>query len=283
MREEGRPEDRSPAVEGAAAFLQERLDGLAPEALVVLGSGLSDLADEVEGGIAVPFVDVPGYPAPTVEGHAGRYVGGHLEGVPVLVQAGRFHVYEGHSMEQVVAPVRVASALGVNVVIVTNAAGGVTRGLEPGSLMLIEDHVNLMWRSPLAGPVREGEDRFPDMSRPYDPALQRLTARAALELGIRLRRGTYCALAGPTYETPAEVRMLERLGADAVGMSTVPEVVTSRALGLRVLAVSMITNRAAGLGVGSLSHQEVIQVGREAGATLRRLLRRVIAELPGVG
>lgn len=266
-------------VQAAAAALEGRLPWT-PEVLVVLGSGLGDLAREAEDAVEVPFGELPGFPAPTVEGHAGRYVAGLVGGRRALMQAGRFHLYEGHSPDVVAAPVRVAGRLGVRTVVLTNAAGGVGRGLEPGSLMLIDDHVNLMWTSPLVGPVREGESRFPDMSRPYDPALQELAAKVALDLDIALRPGVYAGLRGPSYETPAEIRMMERLGVDAVGMSTVPEVLTARALGMSVLAFSMITNRAAGLSGEPLSHDDVVVVAGRAGKTLGRLIRRLLPELP---
>lgn len=271
---------RSPeAVEAGARFLEE-LMGVRPEVHLVLGSGLGEVADAVENAAEVPFGDVPGLPGAGVAGHAGRFVAGEMEGRAVLVQAGRFHLYEGHPEAVVSAPVRIAAALGVGTLVLTNAAGGIRRSLEPGSLMLLEDHINLMWRSPLAGPVRPGEERFPDMSAPYDPALQRVAEEAARELEIPLQRGVYAGLLGPTYETPAEIRMLERLGADAVGMSTVPEVVTARALELRCLAVSVITNRAAGLSPEPPSHDEVMEVGRRAGGSLAALLLRVVARLP---
>ncbi|RMH11091.1 MAG: purine-nucleoside phosphorylase, partial [Gemmatimonadetes bacterium] len=191
-----------------------------------------------------------------------------------------FHAYEGHPMEVLCAPVRVARRLGVHTCIFTNAAGGAAPRLGPGSLMLIDDHINLLWRSPLAGPVLDGETRFPDMSAPYDPALQRLALEVARDARVPLERGTYAAVLGPSYETPAEVRMLRWMGADAIGMSTVPEVITARAAGLRVLGFSLITNRAAGLSGQPLSHDEVVEVGRRAGARLEGILRGVLRRLP---
>ncbi len=251
-----------------------------PRVLLVLGSGLSSLAAEVENPVEIPFSDVPGFPGEVVAGHGGRFVAGRLGGRAVLVQAGRFHLYEGYPPETVVAPIRVAAALGVRTVVLTNAAGGVNRHLGPGSLMLIDDHMNMLWRSPLAGPVRDGEERFPDMSAPYDPALQALAVEVALELGIPLARGTYVAVLGPSYETPAEIRMIERMGGDAVGMSTVPEVIAARARGLRVLAFSLITNPAAGRSLAPLDHREVLEVGRAAGGTLGRLIAAVVTRMP---
>jgi purine-nucleoside phosphorylase len=273
------------SVPAAADYLRAKI-GSVPTVSIVLGSGLGAIETELTGGVAVPFAEVPGYPAPGVEGHAGRYVAGRLGGVDVLLQCGRFHLYEGHPPEVVAAPVRVAAALGVRAVVFTNAAGAIRGTLEPGDLVLLEDHLNLMFGSPLSGPVRPGETRFPDMSCPYDPVLRSLALDAALESGSNLQEGTYAAVLGPAYETPAEVRMLALLGADVVGMSTVPEVIVARALGIRCLAFSVVTNKAAGLGQGVLSHQEVIEGGRRAGGRLARLLTcllpRVAEELYSV-
>ena len=262
----------------AAAFLAARLP-FVPRLAVVLGSGLGHLVDELEDPAGVSFADVPGFPPATVPGHAGTFVAGRLDGAEVLFQRGRYHLYEGHPPGVVAAPVRVAAALGVESIVLTNASGGIRPSLEPGDLMLVEDHINLMARSPLVGLVEEGETRFPDMSAAYDDELRRLTLAAAAELGVELERGVYAALLGPAYETPAEVRMLGRLGADVVGMSTVPEVLVARARGVRVLALSVVTNKATGLGGGPLSHEEVVEVGREAGGRLARLLRAVIPRI----
>ncbi len=250
-----------------------------PEAHLVLGSGLSALADRVSDPVTVPFADVPGFPSVDVAGHQGVFRLGTVAGKRVLVQAGRFHLYEGHSPSDVIAPVRVGAALNSPVLILTNAAGGIGRTLHPGSVMVIDDHINLMWRSPLAGPVVGGEGRFPDLSQPYDRDLQRLAHRVALELGIPVERGTYAAVMGPSYETPAEIQMLHHLGADAVGMSTVPEAIAAAALGLRVLGFSMISNKAAGLGP-PLNHAEVMAVGRDAGGRLGQVVEGVLARLP---
>jgi purine-nucleoside phosphorylase len=266
-------------VEAAARALDRRFPGT-PTVSIVLGSGLSGLVEGVEDPVEVPFQEVPGLPASGVAGHAGRFVHGRLEGRPVLLQAGRFHAYEGHPMEVVCAPVRIAAALGVGAMVFTNAAGGISRGLEPGTLLLLDDHLDLQLRGPLAGPVVPGEERFPDMSAPYDPGLQRRAVAAAAELGIHLPRGVYAAVLGPSYETPAEVAMLRTLGADVVGMSTVPEVIAARARGIPVLAISLVTNRAAGLSLSPLSHDEVLETGRVAGRRLERLLRRLVGELP---
>ncbi len=262
----------------AAETLRSRL-GFAPDALLVLGSGLGPLAAAVDEPVVVGFDEIPGMPASGVAGHAGRWIGGRLEGRSVLVQSGRFHYYEGYGSDIVTAPVRIAGALGIESVVLTNAAGGLRSDLEPGTIMLLDDHINLMGRSPLAGPVQGGEERFPDMSAPYDPRLQALARSAAAEAGVPMSRGTYCALLGPSYETPAEIRMLARLGADAVGMSTVPEVIVARASGLRVLAFSMITNKASGLGQHELAHSEVMEVGRMAAGALEAIIRGVLRRM----
>lgn len=266
-------------VEAVADALRARLGG-DPEVLVVLGSGLGQLADAVVDAVVVPFVELPGWPGTSVVGHAGRYVGGRIGGRSVLLQAGRFHLYEGHAPEVVAAPIRVAAALGVGTVVLTNAAGGVDPALEPGDLVLIEDHINLMFRSPLVGPVREGDVRFPDMSAPYDAELRALARHAAEAVGVPLRGGVYAAMLGPSFETAAEVRMLGTLGAHVVGMSTVPEVIAARARALRCLAFSVVTNKGTGLTSEPQTHEEVMEVGRRAGAALVRILEELLRILP---
>jgi purine-nucleoside phosphorylase len=268
----------SPDVARAASFLASKLPFM-PGVAVVLGSGLGPLAGELEGATSVAFEDVPGLPPPGVPGHAGRFVAGRLGGAEVLFQCGRYHLYEGHPPDVVGAPSRVAAALGVETLVLTNAAGGVRPSLEPGDLVLLDDHINLSARSPLVGPVEEGEVRFPDMSAPYDAGLRNIALAAAAELGIELERGVYAAVLGPAYETAAEVRMLGALGADVVGMSTVPEVLVARASGMRCLALSVVTNKATGLGGGVLSHEDVIATGHRAGERLARLLRVVIPRI----
>ncbi len=264
-----------------ADFLRARFPwgDAAPELFAVLGSGLGFVADALEDAVSVPFGEVPGFPAAAVEGHAGRVVMGMLEGRRALVQAGRFHVYEGHELDVVVLPVRIAAALGTPVFLVTNAAGGANPGFGPGTLMLIADHLNLMGRNPLIGAARPGEPRFPDMSAAYDPGLRGLARRVAGELGIPLAEGVYAAVTGPSYETPAEVRMVGVLGGDAVGMSTVPEVIAARAAGMRVLGISLITNPGAGLSPEPLSHDEVLEAGREAAPRFEGLVRGVVREM----
>jgi purine-nucleoside phosphorylase len=262
----------------AAAAVQKRLGKLKPRVAIVLGSGLGFLADEVSGAIRIPYHTIPGFPEPGVAGHKGELVAGTLEGVPVIVQAGRFHLYEGHPAAVAALPARVFAELGVRMLVVTNAAGGVRRTFPGGTLMLIADHINLMWRNPLIGQPEPGEERFPIMHEPYDGELRALAREVAREAGIPLEEGVYAGLLGPSYETPAEVRMLERLGADAVGMSTVPEVLVARSRGIRCLGFSSITNPGAGITGEALSHQEVLvaseQIARRLSVVVKGVLKR---------
>ena len=263
----------------AVAAVRERLGGAEPRVAVVLGSGLGGLAEALPAPTRIPYKEIPGFPLPSVEGHAGELIAGELEGVPVILQSGRFHLYEGHPPDTAALPVRVFAELGVQILIVTNAAGGLQPAFRIPTLMLIADHVNLMWRNPLIGPVLEGEERFPDMAAPYDPDLRALARQAAAEAGVWLEEGVYAGVLGPSYETPAEIGMLGRIGADAVGMSTVPEVVAARARGLRVLGISSITNRAAGLSGEPLSHEEVLAAGRQLAADLEVVVKGVLRGL----
>ncbi|MGI9627251.1 MAG: purine-nucleoside phosphorylase [Longimicrobiales bacterium] len=265
-------------VSKSAEVLLERI-GEPPSLHLILGSGLSALADTISDPTSVGFEELPGFPAPTVQGHAGRFVSGRIGGVPVLIQAGRFHFYEGVAQDVVTAPVRVGRRIGAQALLVTNAAGGIRRDLVPGSLMLIDDHVNLQFRSALSGPLVDGDDRFPDMSAPYDRGFLAAAESVAASLGLPVPRGTYGAVLGPSYETPAEVRALARAGVDAVGMSTVPEVTCARALGQRVLGFSMISNLAAGLSPVPLSHDDVVKTGVAAGARLADLILELIPRL----
>ncbi|CAN5678994.1 purine nucleoside phosphorylase I, inosine and guanosine-specific [soil metagenome] len=268
----------SAAIEAAVDAVRAR-DARVPDVALILGSGLGALADAMDDATALPFGDVPGFPEPGVVGHGGRLVIGTLEGVTCITLQGRFHLYEGHDPATVALPTRVMIGLGARTLIVTNAAGGIKRSFRAGDLMLIEDHINLMGRNPLTGPVLEGETRFPDMSRAYDERLLQLAEQAASRAGVSLVRGVYGAVPGPSYETPAEVRMLERLGADAVGMSTVPEVIVARARGVPVLGISLISNAAAGISEQPLSHDEVVAAGREAESRFALLVRGVLAEV----
>jgi purine-nucleoside phosphorylase len=246
---------------------------------IVLGSGLAGVADAVRDPVRILYRDIPGFPEPGAPGHKGELVGGTLDGVPVLVQSGRFHLYEGHAPAVAALPTRVFARLGVATLVVTNAAGGLRPTFRPPTLMLIADHINLMFRNPLIGPVAEGDTRFPDMSDPYDPGLRAVARDVARAERIPLEEGVYAAVLGPSFETPAEIRMLARLGADAIGMSTVPEVLAARARGLRCLGCSSITNAAAGLTAQKLSHEEVLAAGRAVAGQLERLVRGVLQRL----
>ncbi len=270
------------AARAAAAAVRDRLglaDGAAPACAIVLGSGLGDLAGDVADARRVPFADVPGFPPATVEGHAGALLSGALGGRPVLLLAGRFHLYEGHPAPLAAFAVRVVHALGARTLFLSNAAGGVRRTLGPGDLMVIADHLNLTGRNPLVGPLQDGDLRFPDMSEPYDGRLRARLRDAARATGVPVAEGVYAGLLGPSFETPAEVRMLERLGADAVGMSTVPEAIVARALGMRVAGVSLVTNAASGHTGQALTHAEVLEAGREASARFRALVTEFVRRL----
>jgi purine-nucleoside phosphorylase len=279
MSESARTVDLQPTL----SFLRERITR-APHAILVLGSGLGGVADEIEDAVRIPFGDIPGFPRRTqsLAGHAGALVAGRWGGVEVVAMQGRFHLYEGWEPNDVALPIRALAALGAEVMLLTNAAGGLRPGMEPGDLMIIADHINLMFRNPLIGAVVPGEERFPDMSDPYDRGFRRETEAAALELGIPVTEGVYAALLGPSYETPAEIRMMRVLGADAVGMSTVPEVIVARALGVRCLGISCITNLAAGLGGTKLSHDEVMEVGMQVRDRLAALVRAVLPRVAGL-
>ena len=254
----------------AAEFLRGR--GFAtPEIGIVLGSGLGALADAVEDTLSLGAAEIPGYPVSRVEGHAGALVSGTPAGRRVLVFRGRVHYYEGFSLAEVAFPVRVLAALGGRTLVLTCAAGGIT--VEPGSLMLLRDHLNLMGGSPLRGPNDEElGPRFPDMTEVYDAGLRTRAREVAARLGIPLAEGVYAAFHGPEYETPAEILMARALGADAVGMSTVPEAIAARHAGLRVVAVALVTNRAAGLGGGPLAHEEVLEAAERASASVAALV-----------
>ena len=270
--------EKATSVDATVAYLRERVPRQ-PAVMLVLGSGLGALADEIEGAVRIPFAEIPGFAPVTVVGHSGTLVAGTLEGVQCVALQGRFHLYEGHGADMAALPVRAMAALGARRLIITNAAGGINRSFRAGDLMIIEDHINMMGRNPLTGPLVAGDVRCPDMSQPYSPALRRLAGSVAAEAGVRTVRGVYCAVSGPSYETPAEVRMLERLGADAVGMSTVPEVIVARAIGVEVLGISLISNAAAGISAAPLAHAEVVEAGREAAARFALLVRGVLRAL----
>jgi inosine/guanosine/xanthosine phosphorylase family protein len=253
---------------------------LRPRLGLVLGSGLGGLADEIEEAVAIPFTQVPGWPAPTAGGHAGRLLLGKLRGLPVACLQGRLHMYEGLSERLVAEPVLLMGRLGAEMVLLTNASGGVNPEFGAGTLMVLTDHINLTGRNPLVGPSDEGEGpRFPDMSAVYDRELrQRLHAAARAE-DVEMHEGVYLGLLGPTYETPAEVRMIRTLGADAVGMSTVLEAIAANWSGMRVCAVSLVTNPGAGLSPTPLQHGEVLEAADKAGPALARVIGRFAEDL----
>lgn len=271
----------------AAEYIRSR-SGLQPKIAVVLGSGLGAFADILEDATVIPYDEIPNFARSTVEGHAGKLVIGKSRGVPIIVQQGRFHFYEGYDMEQVMLPVRAFSLLGVETVILTNAAGSIRTSVSPGTLMLIRDHINLMGVNPLRGPNDERiGPRFPDMTSVYDRELQTLVYGLAQEMAAErdgdserfLWRGVYCALSGPTYETPSEIRMLRILGADAVGMSTVPEAIAARHKGMRVLGISCISNVAAGMTDAPINHEEVMEMGIKVSGLFQELLQRTIVRI----
>lgn len=254
------------------------------ELAVVLGSGLGGYEEKLEDAVFIPYQDIPGFPLSTVAGHAGRFAVGTLFGKRVMVMCGRFHSYEGYEMGLVTMPVRVMRLLGVKTLILTNAAGGVNEGFKPGDLMLIEDYLNFSGRNPLRGPnMEEFGPRFPDMSEAYAPALRECALRAAEKLGLSLQKGVYCWFNGPTYETPAEIRMARVLGADAVGMSTVPETIVAHHAGMKVLGISTITNMAAGIKKEKINHAEVMEIGRRVKSDFTRLMDQIIADIPKEG
>ena len=263
----------------AAAAIRTCIPAATPVAAIVLGSGLGGLANDIQQAVRIPYREIPGFPSATVPGHAGELIAGTLEGRPVLALAGRFHLYEGHDVRLAAFPARVVHALGARTLIVSNAAGGVNPSFGAGDLMLIRDHINLMFQNPLIGALKDGDTRFPDMLDAYDPGLAELARTAAKARDVTLREGVYAALLGPTYETAAEVRMLGTLGADAVGMSTVPEVVVARALGMRVLGISCVTNLACGLAAAPITHTEVIETTARVAAQLQQLVRGIVSKL----
>ncbi len=246
---------------------------------IVLGSGLGDFAEEFKDSVALPYSDIPGFVSSTAVGHVGRLVIGKLADVPIIAMQGRVHYYEGYSLEEVTFPIRTFKLLGVETLILTNAAGGIDVQLSQGALMVISDHLNLMGVNPLRGVNDERFGaRFPDMTEVYSRELQELVMDEARSLGITTRRGIYAALAGPSYETPAEIHMLRAFGADAVGMSTVPEAIVARQMGMKVLGISCITNMAAGISENPINHEEVMETGQRVRETFTQLLRGVIAK-----
>ncbi|MCB9832403.1 MAG: purine-nucleoside phosphorylase [Planctomycetes bacterium] len=267
-------------LEAASAALNRQL-GSRPAIGIVLGSGLAPLAAEVVEARRIPTSSLPGYPPSTVLGHEGVFLAGKIAERELLMLSGRIHAYEGYGLDEVVMPVRLMALAGVRTLILTNAAGGLAPEFQPGDLMLIEDHLNLQGNSPLRGPnVADWGPRFPDMTEVYSRRLRELALARAGAQGLDLRRGVYASCPGPQYETPAEIRMLRALGADAVGMSTVPEAIVARHMGLEVLAFSVISNLAAGISPTPLDHEEVVAAGLAVGPRLAALVRAIVADLP---
>ncbi len=273
-------------VSEAAAFLRARLGLLAPKVGIVLGSGLGAVAEAVAEPIFVPYAEIPHFPQSTVAGHSGRMIAGLLGGTPVLAMQGRVHFYEGYTPQQVTFPMRVLGALGLKAVVLTNAAGGIAEGYEIGQLVALADHINLMGFNPLVGPnvprfaVKPGAGlRFFDMTEAYSKKLRELASTAAEEEGFKLGEGVYLAVSGPSFETPAEIRAFRCLGATLVGMSTVPETIVARHMGIEVLGISCVTNLAAGLGATELSHEEVFAAGRQVEHRLARLFERLVPRI----
>ena len=260
----------------ASGYIRERIP-FAPKLALVLGSGWNMILEDMESPVRIPYAEVPGMIGSTVPGHAGEWVFGKIGGREICVMAGRIHYYEGHSLKDVTLPIRVMKALGIETVVLTNAAGAVNKGFEPGDMMLITDHINLTANNPLIGPNDdELGTRFPDMSKAYDPALREVAKAIALEQGLTLREGVYMWLTGPSFETPAEIRMARAMGADAVGMSTVPETIVARHGGMRVLALSCMTNMAAGVLDQPLTHQEVLETMARVRVPYRAFIARLI-------
>ena len=263
----------------ASDFIKGKIGDFKPEIGIILGSGLGELADEY-CDIAIPYSEIPGFEASTVSGHKSRLVFANINGKKVVMMQGRFHFYEGHSIQKVVFPVKVMKKLGVKTLIVTNAAGGVNPDFKPADLMIITDHINHMGVNPLIGPNdSDMGERFPDMSEVYTKKYVKLAEDIGEKLGIKLQKGVYIALTGPSYETPAEVRMARIIGADAVGMSTVPEAITASWAGMNVIGLSCICNSAAGVSTVGLSHADVIKAAGEAKDKFIKLVKEIIKEI----
>jgi purine-nucleoside phosphorylase len=272
-----RNEYNTQAAVKAAAAIRERAPTQQPKFGIILGSGLGGLSKSIGDAVRIPFAEIPAFPEPTVAGHEGAVILGSLAGREIVALSGRFHMYEGHPAALAAFPVRVFHALGARDLFVSNAAGGISPKLAVGDLMMISDHINLMGTNPLVGEGQKGEIRFPDMTDAYNPGLRWLLRTTAEALGIALREGVYAGLLGPSYETPSEVKMLRLLGADAVGMSTVPEVIVARALGMRVAGISCITNAAAGVTGAALSHAEVLETTNRVSGAFESLVTEFLA------
>ncbi len=266
-------------VEEAAAYIREQVS-LRPTLGIILGTGLAQLAEHIQPEAVLPYEDIPHFPLSTVETHTGKLIIGHMDGVPVYAMQGRFHLYEGYTPQQVTFPIRVLATLGIDTLLISNAAGGMNPHFRKGDLMLITDHINLQGQNPLVGPnVDEWGPRFPDMSEPYDPTLRQWAEEVAIERAIKLQQGVYVAVLGPNLETKAEYRFLRLIGADAVGMSTVPEVIVARHMDLRVMAISVITDECFPDALQPLSLEDVIAAAASAEPKLTAIMRGVIARI----
>ncbi|WP_134698890.1 purine-nucleoside phosphorylase [Ammoniphilus sp. YIM 78166] len=272
-------QNRQQKINEAVQYIQNKV-GITPSIGLILGSGLGVLADEIEGAVALDYHEIPHFPTSTVEGHAGRFVFGTLQGKRVAAMQGRFHYYEGYGMSEVTFPLYVLKRLGIETIIITNAAGGMNRSFAAGDLMVITDHINLTGDNPLIGPnLAEFGARFPDMSQAYDKKLSALALLKAKEQGISIQQGVYAGISGPAYMTPSELTMLARVGGDAVGMSTVPEVIVARHCGLKILGISCITDMAIGEELEPLSHEQVVEMANKTRPQFISLMNAVIAEI----
>ena len=266
-------------IENAVKYISSKIPA-APEAAIVLGSGLGGLADKIENPVYIDYSELEGFPVSTAPGHKGRFVYGTLSGKRVICMQGRFHFYEGWNMEQIVAPIRVMRLLGAEYLIITNAAGGINRSFNPGDIMLITDHINFMGTNPLIGKNDDSFGvRFPDMSYAYNPDLIKLAVECSAATGVEIKKGVYIGCTGPSYETPAEIRAFRTLGADAVGMSTVPEVIAASHLKFKTLAFSLISNMAAGILDKPLTEEEVLETGARKGAEMQRLICEILGRV----
>jgi len=268
-------------IDESLEYILAAINDYRPQIGLILGSGLGSLAEEIEQEVKLDYKNIPYFPESTVEGHAGKLIIGKLEGKTVIACQGRCHYYEGYNLREVTYPVRIMQALGVKTLIVTNTAGGINKSFQPGDIMVIEDHINLIGENPLRGKnEKELGPRFPDMSEAYAKDLRNLAVRAANELGMKLQKGVYAALSGPSYETPAEIRFLSIIGADAVGMSTVPEVIVANQANIKVLGLSCITNMASGVLERKLDHAEVIETANKVQADFKKLVKKILFLLP---
>ncbi len=266
-------------INDASNHIKDKID-IEPEVGLILGSGLGVLAEEITNKTVIKYEDIPNFPVSTVEGHAGQFVVGYLQDKKVMAMQGRFHFYEGYNMEEIVLPVRVMYKLGIENLLVTNAAGGINRNFDPGNFMIIQDHINLMGDNPLKGVnIEEFGPRFPDMSEVYNEELRELAEKIAVENKINIVKGNYVAMSGPSYETPAEIRHLRTSGADAVGMSTVPETITANHMGMNILGISCITNMAAGVLPKPLDHKEVVKIAEKVKPEFSTLVKGILKEM----